>query len=217
MRRVRRRQDVAFVAVRGSRCAAPGWRGSIFAMTNRLPPWTSEGILPPFLGSPAAPSRSPYDVSLRELVERFGTTVERRTILRGLLQYRAALHRLGYSRGFQWVNGSFTENVERIEARAPRDVDVVTFVHDPSCSSGLDGDAAALDHTTAKAAYKVDSYIVELDQLPAPDLVRQSSYWYSLWSHRRSLVWKGFLQVSLTPDEDAADALLRELDARGTS
>jgi hypothetical protein len=73
--RVRRRQDVAFVAVRGSRCAAPGWRGSVFAMTNRLPPWTSEGILPPFLGSPAAPSRSPYDVSLRELVERFGTTV----------------------------------------------------------------------------------------------------------------------------------------------
>ena len=32
--------------------------------------------------------------------------------------------------------------------------------------------------------------------------IRQISYWYSMWSHRRDGVWKGFIQVSLDPTED---------------
>lgn len=30
--------------------------------------------------------------------------------------------------------------------------------------------------------------------------------WYSVWSHRRSQLWKGFVQVDLAPAEDAAAA-----------
>ncbi|WP_414651656.1 DUF6932 family protein [Hafnia paralvei] len=34
---------------------------------------------------------------------------------------------MGLAEGFQWVDGSFTENIELIERRTPNDVDVVTF------------------------------------------------------------------------------------------
>ncbi|WP_426763559.1 DUF6932 family protein [Hafnia paralvei] len=34
---------------------------------------------------------------------------------------------MGLAEGFQWVDGSFTENVELIERRTPNDVDVVIF------------------------------------------------------------------------------------------
>lgn len=34
--------------------------------------------------------------------------------------------------------------------------------------------------------------------------VKVIAYWYSLWSHRRDDSWKGFVQVDLDPEQDAA-------------
>ncbi len=63
------------------------------------------------------------------------------------------------------------------------------------------------DSRHAKSTYHVDAYFVELDARSPEVLVNRSVYWYSIWSHRRDGLWKGFLQVDLAP---AADALARE-------
>jgi hypothetical protein len=85
-----------------------------------IPAWTAEGVLPPIdAAQPVSTERSPYAVSLTDYVLRFGDTPGRRTVLDGLLRYRAALHALGLVSGFQWLDGSFLEHVERIEGRPP--------------------------------------------------------------------------------------------------
>ena len=33
--------------------------------------------------------------------------------------------------------------------------------------------------------------------------VQSITYWYSMWSHRRDGLWKGFVQVDLNPSQDA--------------
>ena len=149
---------------------------------------------------------------------RFSDTVERRTVLDGLLRYRAALHGSGVVQGFQWLDGSFLEHVEVTEGRAPNDVDVVTFYRLPFGLSQAQLAAKAgafLDHASVKAAFRVDGYIVHLG-MDAERLTRQSAYWYSVWSHRRNQLWKGFVQVDLAPAEDSvAAATLASLTAAG--
>ncbi|WP_407681941.1 hypothetical protein [Pseudomonas hamedanensis] len=39
---------------------------------------------------------------------------------------------------------------------------------------------------------------------PAESLVAMTTYWYSMWSHRRTGQWKGFLRVDLSPVQDEA-------------
>ena len=94
-----------------------------------IPNWTMAGIVPPIRPGEEGHSidRSPYRVSLEVLVERFATSGERATILQGFLKFRTALYHHGVTNGFQWVDGSFLENVEDIESRPPNDIDVVTF------------------------------------------------------------------------------------------
>lgn len=168
-----------------------------------IPPWNARGVLPP--NDPLYPvghDRSPYDVSLLDVAMRFGTTGERRQILQGFLAFRAALHRMGLVDGFQWLDGSFLEDIEMLEKRAPRDVDIVSFVGVPAAFAPAAPDDQALRRSTAKALFKVDCYFIELNQTPPRDLALMSAYWYSVWSHRRDAEWKGFLQVDLAPHED---------------
>jgi hypothetical protein len=171
--------------------------------TVPIPPWTSRGVLPPNdPGDPTGGDRSPYAASLLDVVMRFATSPERRAILQGLLDYRAALHRMGLVSGFQWIDGSFLENIELPDSRSPRDIDVVTFLDAPTAFAPAPPDDDALRKTSAKARFKVDSYFVELDATPPRELALLSAYWYSVWSHRRTAEWKGFLQVDLSPHED---------------
>lgn len=176
--------------------------------TVAIPAWTAEGVLPPVHPSDASADRSPYFVSLTDYVRHFGQTPERRTILDGLLRYRAAWHAAGVTRGLQWIDGSFLENVETIEGRPPNDVDVVTFFQLPDGDSqaALLGRAPDLfEETAVKAAYHVDGYWVSLGS-PPERLLHRSAYWYSMWSHRRNQTWKGFVEIDLSPLEDAAAA-----------
>ncbi|MCA9091292.1 MAG: hypothetical protein KDA90_21970 [Planctomycetaceae bacterium] len=171
-----------------------------------IPPWTPTGVLPPVNDAdPVGPDRSPYQVSLVDIVLRFATSRERRQILDGLLRFRRELHSTGLVEGFQWIDGSFLEAVETLERRAPKDVDVVTFVEPPADFAISDRVKAILNHDSVKRHYFVDHYFVELT-LPSKNLVEQSTYWSSLWSHRRSMQWKGFLQINLDPSEDVAAA-----------
>lgn len=175
--------------------------------TVPIPAWNALGLLPPIdEAQPASPSRSPYRVTLTDIVQRYATSAERRQILDGLLRYRQALHGLGLVRGFQWLDGSFLEHVEAIEQRAPRDIDVVTFFHLPEGMSQVElmpRNPLLFRPQHTKRVYNVDAYLVDLGQ-SAEQLVMQASYWYSMWSHRRNQAWKGYLHIDLASDQDAA-------------
>ena len=173
-----------------------------------IPNWSASGVLPPI--SPAAPAstdRSPYEASLTDLILHFNTSAERQTILTGLLDFRAALHGLGLVQGFQWLDGSFLENVEVTESRAPRDIDVVNFFRLPNGqtqSSLLQMNQSLFIPQETKARYHVDAYFVQLDAAAPEPLVGSATYWYGMWSHRRSGEWKGFLRIDLSPGDDQA-------------
>ncbi len=94
-----------------------------------IPDWNLAAVVPPV--RPGAqghsPDRSPYIVSLPQIVERFATSPQRIRILRGFMAYRTELKARSISSGFQWLDGSFLEDKESLLGESPNDVDVVTF------------------------------------------------------------------------------------------
>jgi hypothetical protein len=169
-----------------------------------IPAWNAQGVIPPIDElDPTSAERPPYTVSLTDFVSRFGTSPERCGILRGFLEYRRALQNAGLNDGFQWINGSFLENTESLERRAPQDIDVVTFLHTPSDLDMTEKTLRLFDHDEVKNRFKVDAYFVELDALTPRELTFWSAYWYSLWSHRRNQLWKGFVQIELAPADES--------------
>lgn len=187
--------------------------------TAAIPDWTTLGVLPPIDPlNPTSANRSPYRVSITDFVLRFATSSERCRIVDGLLRYRFALRELGLCTGFQWLDGSFLEDVETIQSRPPNDVDVVTFYHLPAGDSQHDIQTKSpelFDPGHVKSAYHVDAYVMHLGTAPRL-LVRRSSYWYSLWSHRRNLAWKGFVEIDLDGNGDSdARALLSAQSSSG--
>lgn len=173
-----------------------------------IPAWNLQGVIPPIRpglqGHDA--DRSPYKAPLDTFVNAMGKSHARIEILDGLLQFRSEIYKLGISTGFQWLNGSFSENVEITEGRDPRDVDVVTFLQLPAGedeASVLAKNHLLFDHDYVKKIYKVDSYWEILGKPMDGHSIQQISYWYSMWSHRRDGIWKGFVQVDLTSAQDA--------------
>src|SRR5438309_1107616 len=104
-----------------------------------IPPWNLSGVLPPFIGSSTTGASSPYWTSTEDVARRFAHTSARRLIFQGLLKYRRALLGAGVRDGFQWLDGSFIEDVERMQGRNPGDMDLLTFGYLPVAPS----DAAA--------------------------------------------------------------------------
>lgn len=179
-----------------------------------IPDFTISGALPPFLGiSPVAGAlMSPFATTLTRIAGKLCGSPARREIFKGLISYRQALATIGMDNGFQWLSGSFMEDIERLEARNPNDVDVVTFCHRPA---GAKDDAAwrtffganihLLDARMVKPVFKSDAYLVDLDTIPT-NVVNQARYWFGLFSHRRDGLWKGMLQVPLAVTQDDSDA-----------
>jgi len=180
-----------------------------------IPDWNSNGVIPPIdPTNPTSFERSPYEVSLTDLVLRFGTSPERQEVLNGFLLFRSELHKVGLTRGVQWLDGSFLENIESLESRAPNDIDVVMFYHRPNSYTQQELFKASprlFNHDNVKEYYHVDAYLINLDDNTPEFLVSSSAYWYSVWSHRRNLLWKGYLQIDLsqTHDDSAIDTLKR--------
>jgi hypothetical protein len=172
-----------------------------------IPAFDHNNVLPPHVGDPTNRSDlSPYECNVIELCKHYGTSPQRIAILKGFLAFRLELNRFGIVNGFQWIDGSFTENIEASERRQPNDIDVVTFY------GGIDANAVVVsfpefaDPTLSKSRYAVDHYPV--DYMFRPDVtVEQTRYWLQLFTHNRSGVWKGILKLALnTPHEDQ-DAL----------
>ncbi len=179
-----------------------------------IPPFNQSGFLPPFLsGSQPTDNASvaPYKTSLVNLVSRFSTSNERKKILHGLLNYRVNLKQLGITKGFQWIDGSFIENVEKNRGRSPNDIDLVTFAHRPDSHKESEKWNALINESIdlfypeqSKNKYLCDAYFVDFT-LPADIVVNRTSYWFGLFSHQRdSFLWKGMLQIDLSEDEDEA-------------
>lgn len=176
-------------------------------------PWNSKGLLDP-ISAPLAMNRAPYLVTPVQLVERFGHTWERRKILRGFFAYRAGLESLKIVKGFQWVDGSFVEEIEELEKRPPGDIDVVTFYELPEGETQKTILAKAPDYFPAdetekkvlRDKFSVDTMMSCLN-VPSSRLVKQAVFFYSVWSHRRDFTWKGFVQVDLNAEQDAAAVL----------
>ena len=177
-----------------------------------IPGFTIDGILPPYVGldgpGGATEDMSPYSVSALEVALTLGTSPERRDILRGWFQHRAALRAIGFHRGFQWLDGSFVED------KSPKDLDVVTFIYRPQGILDLNGLVTANLHLFARApvklAFKLDLFFIDLDG-QAEAIVHLTRYFLGLFSHRRDDdLWKGMLQVRLedAADDDAAIAAL---------
>lgn len=138
-------------------------------ITGVLPRWNSAGVLPPVRPEMpgSSPERSPYRVALASFINRFATTPERMKILDGLLRFRGELHALGIVSGFQWLDGSFLEQIEIVENRHPRDMDVVTFFDMPSGEdqrSLLQKAGQHFDQKYLKENYAVDGYFSVLGQ-----------------------------------------------------
>lgn len=182
-----------------------------------IPEFNQSGVLPPFVGAAHEYGRrSPYATTMASIASRLVTTPERRMIFEGLLQYRSDLKGFGISAGFQWLDGSFVENVESTRSRPPGDIDVVTFAIRPA---NLQDDQAwgeafrsaphLFSPKEAKAKYHCDAYFVDLS-IDGAWLVDQTTYWNSLFSHQRDTrLWKGMLRVDLS-DESAPLSLAAE-------
>lgn len=159
--------------------------------------WNIHGVISPITDDVSI-DRSPYEISMLDFVKKFSFSNERVAILRGFLYYRKLLYSLGITAGFQWVNGSFVENVETLRGRPPNDIDVVSFIAEPE--NPLPDEL--FDNSYIKQQYQVDSYFVDLNGNPQ-ELVKLTAYWYSMWSHQRETqTWKGFFHIPLSIQDD---------------
>jgi hypothetical protein len=119
----------------------------------------------------------------------------------------------GIVEGFQWLDGSFIENVEVVASRPPNDLDIVTFYKNLSPSVAVNIPTSFpefLDGSLSKTNYKLDHYIVDYGHNPE-FTVEATRYWIQLFSHTRLGVWKGIIQlqlnVSSVEDVNALDYL----------
>ena len=113
--------------------------------------------------------------------------------------------------GFQWVDGSFLEEIEKTQNRSPGDIDVVTFYWSPDPSFPTNLITAfpdIVDGAKIKADFFVDHFPIDVGYNPEATM-EMTRYWCGLFSHTRTGVWKGMLRIDLnTPDDDTAAAAL---------
>lgn len=181
-----------------------------------IPDHNQSGVIPPFIPgtNPAAVAAiSPYEISMVDIVQRFGLNARRRSLLSGLLDYRTQLRTLGFNFGFQWIDGSFVEDVENTQGREPNDIDLITFAVRPENIPDLRLMAMnkpdLFDPAQTKAKYGCDAYFVDLG-LSTLAIHDYTVYWLTLFSHQRATnLWKGMLKVPLQSDDDAARSLLQ--------
>ena len=179
-------------------------------MPNPIPGFDYNLVLPPHVGKPyRKEDLSPYKCTSLDLCERFATSTERIKILKGFLSFRKMLQNHGLLLGYQWLDGSFLEDVETREGRPPNDLDVVTLYWNydiPYQLNLMNLFPEFVDSDLSKQNYLLDHY--PFDAGDSPEIaVDYSRYWIQLFSHNRDSVWKGMLQIDLNTTTDDAAAL----------
>lgn len=171
-----------------------------------IPDFNHNNVLPPHLGNPTDRSHlSPYSCTILELCHKFSTSKERIEILKGLINFRKRMNDVGIIKGFQWIDGSFLENIEVTESRSPNDLDIVTFYGGltPSEQSNIRATFPEFANPAiAKKTFKLDHYPVDYSYQPDVT-VEMTRYWIQLFTHNRNSIWKGILRLSInTPIDD---------------
>jgi hypothetical protein len=181
-----------------------------------LPTFNMRGLLPPINGpDDTHADRSPYFCTMTELCSALGTSDHRKGLLRNLIGYRALIASDDFVEGVQFINGSFVENIEEIEGRNPNDIDVFSILAPPAkyvnspalwqTTGSVFWQNEIVDNLKNKTRFSVDCYALMLNISNLGDFLRQSLYWYSLFSHKRSNhEWKGFAAVPLNSTDDQA-------------
>lgn len=177
-----------------------------------IPDFAPNGALPPFIdGNPTDPAkRSPFKVDIFQLVDRFCTTRRRAELLMGLNAYRKHLFQGGFISGYQWIDGSFVEDVEENRGRPPSDIDIVTLFNRPvryqvdpalwpkEYSSFLH--IKFFETRNMKPVYNCDTFSVDLEA-GQESLVRDTMYWGGLFTDiRGSTEKKGIVSIPLATD-----------------
>ena len=157
---------------------------------------------------------------MSEIIGRFASSPRRRALLSGLLNYRQLLNGLGYVSGLQFINGSFVEDVENREGRDPNDIDVFSFLERPiryRTDATLwrnvgfpEWSNQIVNRSLNMTRFGLDTYAVAIDQISGLDFILATTYWSSLFAHKRMTHdWKGFLRVPIDFSDDVvARALL---------
>lgn len=177
-----------------------------------FPSFNHSGVIPPYWTDPTLPDGSPYTTNLCTLVTGLGTTLERRNLLAGLLDYRAALRAIGVTSGFQLIDGSFTENCEVLRRRTPSDIDLLTYAHLPVPPAQVLGfyqlNLGLFNSAMTKQSYGCDAYFVDMGK-GTELIIDETFYWHGLFSHQKvTAAWKGMLRIPLMADDAAARVLL---------
>ena len=161
-----------------------------------IPAFDHNLVLPPHLGSPVNPSDlSPYTASSVEMAHRFATSNERVRILTGFFNFRERLQNLGLINGFQWLDGSFLEDIESQEGRAPNDLDLVTVYwgYDQGFQQNLAQQMPEFaDPMLSKQNYLLDHYPFDAGHNPIAT-IEYTRYWVQLFTHNRNKIWKGMI------------------------
>ncbi|PBJ11514.1 hypothetical protein [Flavobacterium sp. ACN6] len=177
-----------------------------------IPDFDHNHVIPPHVGNPTSPNDlSPYKCNILDFCHKFATSKERIEILEGFIEFRGKLNNFGIIDGFQWIDGSFTEDIESRDNRSPNDLDLVTFYKmislDANSIDSLMNNVIAnfkefFDPSLSKTTFKLDHYNVDYGY--SPDVtIENTRYWLQLFSHNRLDVWKGILRIELnTPTLD---------------
>lgn len=183
-----------------------------------IPELNQSGVLPPFIQEESPTDRAamaPYRSTISEFVLRYAHSTARIDILKGLLAYRKKLKEIGITEGFQWLDGSFVENVETNLGRPPNDIDIVTFAFRPAETDENWRKLVAENQDiflpeNSKDIYSCDAYFVDLNTHPI-HIVNNTKYWFGLFSHQReSYLWKGMIEIPIISDDDEAIKILEQ-------
>ena len=185
-----------------------------------IPPFDHNNVLPPYVGATpmSMASQSPYKCEILEFCQRFATSWDRVKILKGFVRFRIQCCKTYVRQGFQWIDGSFMENVEESQHRSPNDIDVVTFafgLNDYIANSIKNRFPEFLDSTLSKPKYMVDHYLIVADDDPLT-IIESVRYWNQLFGHNRIGVWKGMVEVPLYEDDAKDNEALQFLDSINT-
>lgn len=191
-----------------------------------IPQFAAHGALPPFIdGNPtSSKSRSPYQASMRELVDQFCTSEPRARLLLGLNEYRRHLLSGGFISGMQWIDGSFLENVEAKRGRPPSDIDVVTLFNRPiryqAQPAAWQADYASHIHRShfdtrqMKPKFSCDTYGVDMDA-GSRSLIRGSTFYFDLFTGmKESDAKKGIVEIPLANDVLEFQAIKQQIGGK---
>lgn len=173
------------------------------------------------MGAPNA--FSPYRWAPERLVNSLGFSPARKALLRNLFDYRKQLRAFGVQ-GIQWIDGSFTEDCERLKGRSPNDIDLMNLIFPPPQELlNTERMRLLMDRSYIKETYRLDvmqPFPLAEDGHGRPMVgLHGLTYFFSLFSHSRPEaygvpVWKGMIELALSSD-DAEDQAAIQLLAQG--